>query len=117
MSTSNATCYYVRYIAVADGTMTEYELVLDGHAGPLQPDRAGRPASSETFTVTGLNASTAYYFAVRAVDEEMNWSGMALRTGHDPDGQRRHRAGGDQRPGGQQPVQRNGAADLEGPRR
>ena len=73
--------------------------------------------TSQSMTVTGLNAGTTYYFALRAVDEEMNWSGMASAYGHDPDGQRRHRAGGDQRPGGQPPVQRDGAADLDGPRR
>ena len=72
-SNSNATCYYVRYIAASAGTMTEDQWFWTATQAPcnLIPKVCGQ---QETFTVTGLNANTDYYFAVRAVDEHMNWS-------------------------------------------
>ncbi|MEW6411002.1 MAG: fibronectin type III domain-containing protein [Candidatus Zixiibacteriota bacterium] len=33
--------------------------------------------SSESFTVTGLNPGTTYYFAIRAADEVANWSALS----------------------------------------
>ena len=35
------------------------------------------PGSAETFTVTGLQNGTAYYFAIRTADEVPNWSALS----------------------------------------
>ncbi len=43
-------------------------------SGEPSPQVAG---SSESFTVTGLNSSTTYYFAVKTADEVPNWSGLS----------------------------------------
>ena len=42
--------------------------------GEPSPSVAG---SAESFTVTGLNSSTAYYFAVMTADEVPNWSALS----------------------------------------
>lgn len=41
-----------------------------------EPD-PGSAGSSESFTVTGLNSGTTYYFAVKTADEVPNWSGLS----------------------------------------
>ncbi|MBU0985504.1 MAG: fibronectin type III domain-containing protein, partial [candidate division Zixibacteria bacterium] len=42
--------------------------------GEPSPQTAG---SSESFTVTGLNSGTLYYFALKTADEVPNWSGVS----------------------------------------
>ena len=73
----NATSYQVRYIAASAGTMTEDQWFWTATKVPcaLTPQAYG---STETFDVTGLNANTTYYFAVRAVDEQMNWGSRVV---------------------------------------
>jgi hypothetical protein len=66
------------------GTATAYELYVStspfsGPNGTLVP---GMPTPAVAGTrqsklVTGLDPSTTYYFAIRAVDEAGNWSGMS----------------------------------------
>ena len=43
-------------------------------SGETAPKPAG---SSESFTVTGLNPTTTYYFAIKTADEIPNWSGIS----------------------------------------
>ena len=43
-------------------------------AGEPSPKAAG---SAESFTVTGLNSGTQYWFAIRTADEVPNWSGVS----------------------------------------
>ena len=67
-----ATQYDIRY-------STSYITEQDWNAAtratsPPAPQPAG---TREYFTVTGLELSTTYYFAIRAADEHPNWSSMS----------------------------------------
>jgi hypothetical protein len=71
----------------ASGTATGYDLrrstepITAGNwngATPVPNLPAPRAAgTAESFTVTGLSAGTAYYFAIEAADEVPNWSGIS----------------------------------------
>ncbi|MDM7917192.1 MAG: fibronectin type III domain-containing protein [Candidatus Eisenbacteria bacterium] len=71
-----ASSYDLRY-----STVVIYEEVLDWsweRATPVPDTPApGEPGSAETFTVTGLQPGTLYYFALRAFDESGNGSGLS----------------------------------------
>ena len=69
------------------GTASEYDLryseslITDANwdqavqvSGLPSPQSSG---SSESFTVTGLNPGTTYYFALKAADEMLNWSSLS----------------------------------------
>lgn len=69
------------------GTASEYDIrystapITDANfssatqvSGEPNPQSAG---SSETFTVTGLDSDTEYYFAIKTADEVPNWSGLS----------------------------------------
>jgi phosphodiesterase/alkaline phosphatase D-like protein len=71
----------------ATGTAAQYDLrystatITDANwssatqvAGESTPKAAG---TVESFTVTGLESSTTYYFAVKAADDASNWSGLS----------------------------------------
>jgi hypothetical protein len=72
-ATGTATEYDVRY---STSTITELDWASATQAtGEPAPQAAGTP---ETFTVTGLQAETPYYFAVKTRDEVLtNWSGLS----------------------------------------
>lgn len=67
-----ATEYDVRYATweITSGTFT----YATRATGEPPPQEAGE---TETFTVTGLNAGTLYYFALRTSDEAYNRSGLS----------------------------------------
>ena len=71
-SSGTATTYDLRYStsAITAGNFASATQV----SGEPAPKVAG---SAETFTVTGLNLSTTYYFAVRTADEVPNWSAIS----------------------------------------
>jgi chitodextrinase len=68
-----ATAYDIRY-------STDPALLVNSFGSAAQvsnappPDTAG---SSQTVTVSGLEPSTTYYFALKTVDEQGNWSGLS----------------------------------------
>jgi hypothetical protein len=69
-TTGTASTYDIRYQtegAITDATWASATPVT----GAPWPKAGG---SSETFTVTGLTASTTYYFAIKTADEKPNWS-------------------------------------------
>ncbi|MFH2036335.1 MAG: fibronectin type III domain-containing protein, partial [Candidatus Zixiibacteriota bacterium] len=70
--TGNATAYDIRY---STSTITDlnWASALQASGEPIP----GSPGSSETFTVTGLNDNTTYYFAIKTADEVPNWSGLS----------------------------------------
>jgi hypothetical protein len=73
-TTGTATAYDIRYRAGAQ-ILTEAQWgIATPCAGEPGPQVAG---SSETFTVTGLNPSTTYYFAIKTMDEVPNWSPLS----------------------------------------
>ncbi len=91
MASTTESSATLTWIAVGDdgnvGTATTYDLryatwpITDGNwnlttpvAGLPKPKTAGQP---ETFTVTGLNPATTYYFALKVADEVPNWSGLS----------------------------------------
>ena len=45
--------------------------------GEPSPQTAGSP---ESFTITGLQSSTTYFFAIKTADEMQNWSGLSNIT-------------------------------------
>ena len=71
-NTGTATTYDIRYGASA---------INSGNwAGATQATGEPAPAvagTAQTFTVTGLNPSTVYYFAIETADEVPNWSGVS----------------------------------------
>jgi chitodextrinase len=64
--------YDIRYATtpITSGTWASAIQVADEPA----PGTAG---TIESFTVTGLNGATLYYFALKVGDEAVNWSGMS----------------------------------------
>jgi hypothetical protein len=67
-----AAMYDIRY---ADEALTEANWDGAGRvSGEPTPQAAG---SAETFTVTGLEPSRIYYFAIKTADEIPNWSGLS----------------------------------------
>lgn len=71
-STGTATEYDIRYAAfvITDANWNSAAQVT----GEPSPQPAG---SAENFTVTGLNSTTTYYFAIKTADEIPNWSGLS----------------------------------------
>jgi hypothetical protein len=71
-STGTAAQYDIRYSTspITTSNWASATQVLNEPA----PKTAG---SAETFTVTGLNASTMYYFAIKTADEVPNWSALS----------------------------------------
>lgn len=70
---NTATGYDIRYLGGAgaapiDDTNWATAAEAIGEPGPRAP------GSSETFDVTGLTPDTQYYFALKTVDEQGNWS-------------------------------------------
>ena len=73
------------------GTASQYDVrystsIINGSNWGSTSQASGEPTpqsagSSETFTVTGLNANTTYYFAVKTADEIPNWSGLSNVVG------------------------------------
>ncbi|RME25551.1 MAG: hypothetical protein D6800_07485, partial [Candidatus Zixiibacteriota bacterium] len=69
------------------GTASQYDIrystqpITDANwalATQVTGEPAPQPAgSAETFTVTGLQPSTTYYFAIKAADEVPNWSALS----------------------------------------
>lgn len=71
-ATGTASQYDVRY---ATSTITDLNWNSATQAtGEPSPHIAG---TGESFTVTGLNSSTTYYFAVKTADDVPNWSGLS----------------------------------------
>ncbi len=71
-TTGTATTYDIRY---STATITEANWASATQAtGEPSPKAAGQ---SETFTVSGLSATTTYYFAVKTADEVPNWSAIS----------------------------------------
>ncbi|HUV30422.1 MAG TPA: fibronectin type III domain-containing protein [Acidobacteriota bacterium] len=67
-----ASLYDIRYATFA---ITDANWNLATHAGgEPTPGTAG---SAETFTISSLNPSATYYFAIRTADEVPNWSGLS----------------------------------------
>ena len=71
-TTGTASSYDIRYNTVPLVSAT-WETSTQVTGEPV-PSVAG---SSETFTVTGLNAETLYYFAIKSADEVPNTSGIS----------------------------------------
>jgi phosphodiesterase/alkaline phosphatase D-like protein len=72
-----ATCYEIRYSTsmITEGTWAS--------ATPAPNSLAPKPAgAAEHFTVTGLQPSTTYYFALKVKDEEDNASGLSNVATH-----------------------------------
>lgn len=71
-STGTAAQYDVRYSTSAI-TASNF-----GTSASATGEPAPKPAGgAETFTVTGLNANTTYFFAVKTADEAPNWSAIS----------------------------------------
>ena len=67
-----AKAYLLRY---STAPMTDANFA---NATPITTVPAPMPAGSlETFQVTGLTSNTAYYFALKTVDDAGNWSGLS----------------------------------------
>lgn len=71
-TSGTATTYDVRYSTSAI-TSANFNGAASASGEP-SPKAAG---GAETFTVTGLNASTTYFFAVKTADEAPNWSAIS----------------------------------------
>lgn len=71
-TTGAAAQYDVRYSAAAI-TETNWQAATPVGSVPA-PQAAGL---TETFTISGLTASTTYHFAVKSSDEATNWSGLS----------------------------------------
>lgn len=67
-----AAVYDVRY-STSLITNANFNAAQQATGEPV-PKAAG---STETFTVTGLQPNTAYYFAIKTADEAANWSGLS----------------------------------------
>ncbi|PWB76164.1 hypothetical protein C3F09_01035 [candidate division GN15 bacterium] len=71
-TTGTATTYDLRY-STSTITDANWAAATQVTSEP-SPKAAG---NAEAFTVTGLNASTTYYFAIKTADEIPNWSGLS----------------------------------------
>jgi len=72
-TTGTASSYDVRYIQ--DATITESKWASANLvSGEPAPQVAG---TTQTFTVTGLDSSSNYYFAIKTADEVPNWSSLS----------------------------------------
>jgi len=71
--TGTATSYNVRYLQDTAITGSNWSSATQASGVPT-PQAAG---SSETFTVTGLNSETTYYFAIKTSDEVPNESDIS----------------------------------------
>jgi hypothetical protein len=76
-NTGTATAYDIRYRVGVPITEANWGSATQ-MTGEPDPQAAG---SSETFTVTGLSASTTYYFAIKTADEVPNWSPISNSPG------------------------------------
>jgi len=74
-STGQATTYDVRY-ATSTITTGTWDAAAQASGEPA-PATAG---SSESFSVTGLDEDTTYYFAIKTADEVGNWSSISNVT-------------------------------------
>ena len=72
-NSGNATLYDIRYSTTAAIDGSNWSTATQATGAPM-PRIAG---STETFVVTGLRASTLYYFALKAADEAPNWSAIS----------------------------------------
>ena len=70
--TGTATQYDLRYSTVAI-TPSNFSTALRWTGAPTP----AAPGSPQTVTVTGLQPSTTYYFAIKTADEVPNWSGLS----------------------------------------
>jgi chitodextrinase len=71
-SVGTATQYDIRY---STSTITDANWASATQAtGEPAPKAAG---AAETFAVTGLAASTKYYFVIKTADEASNWSALS----------------------------------------
>jgi hypothetical protein len=67
--------YDIRYVPALDGPITDLEWDSATQvSGEPTPSTAGTP---ETMTISGLVPDASYYFAIKAVDEASNWSGLS----------------------------------------
>jgi hypothetical protein len=72
-TTGQATSYDIRYRTDAPLTASNW-----GTASQVTNDPTPKPAGqAESFTVTGLSASTTYYFGIKTSDEVPNTSGVS----------------------------------------
>lgn len=71
-SSGTASQYDIRY-STATITSANWDAALQASGEP-SPQTAGTP---QTFIVTGLDAGTTYYFALKTADEVPNWSGLS----------------------------------------
>lgn len=80
-NSGTASQYDIRY-SLSPITVASWDAATQV-AGEPSPQVAG---TGETFTVTGLNSDTQYYFAIKTADEVPNWSGLSnVTTGTTPD--------------------------------
>lgn len=70
--TGRASTYDIRY-SLSPITAANWGIATQV-TGEIVPKTAG---SAETFSVTGLNSSTSYYFAIKTADEVPNWSKLS----------------------------------------
>ncbi|MFH1957051.1 MAG: lamin tail domain-containing protein [bacterium] len=76
----NATSYEIKY-ALYEITPANYAVVSDTYPYPPAPGAAG---SEQTFTLTSLSPGVAYWFAIKATDEQSNsgaWPTLARYQG------------------------------------
>lgn len=71
-ASGTATTYDIRYSTAAINA-GNWDSATQASGEP-SPQAAG---GSESYTVTGLNANTTYYFAIKTADEATNWSGLS----------------------------------------
>jgi len=67
-----ASGYDIRY-ATFNFTNSDWDTLIQVFNEPV-PAPAG---VIESFTISGLDANTTYYFAIKAVDDAGNWSGLS----------------------------------------
>jgi len=72
-SSGTASTYDIRFSTSPITNDTDFNNATQATGEPA-PQVAG---SSESFTVTGLNPGTTYYFAIKTADEVPNWSALS----------------------------------------